>query len=53
MSVNAVIAKLNQATSILTQEIPQPDMDVIEWRQTPIGRAVSAIEEAIEILVEE
>ena len=50
---NAVIAKLNEVTDILTKEIPLPDMEVSEWRTTPIGRAVSRISEAIEMLEEE
>ena len=52
-TIDAIIAKLNEATAILTKEIPLPDMDVSEWNQTPIGRAVGAIGDALELLVEQ
>jgi len=51
--IDAIIAKLNAVTQILTKEIPLPDMDVSEWNQTPIGRAVGGIGDAIEMLTEE
>ena len=51
--VNVIIAKLDLVKDILTKEIPLPDMDVIEWGQTPIGRAVGTIEDVIEMLLGE
>jgi hypothetical protein len=48
-----IVAKLNEANRILTEEIEKPDMDVAEWRRTPIGRATSAISDAIDMLLEE
>jgi hypothetical protein len=53
MDEQAVIAKLNEALRILTEEIPTPDMDVVEWSKTPIGRAVDAIGEAIDLIVDD
>jgi hypothetical protein len=47
-----IFAKLNEAQEILIKEIPLPDKDVFEWNQTPIGRAVGRIGDAIELLDE-
>ena len=45
-----IIALLDEVTRILTKEVPLPDMDVSEWNQTPIGRAVAKIGDALELL---
>lgn len=42
--------KLVKATEILVKEIPLPDMPVQEWNQTPIGRVVYLLEEALDQL---
>lgn len=48
--INMLIIRLNEVTDILTKEIPLPDMDVQEWNQTPIGRAVNLVGGIIETL---
>lgn len=50
-TINEIIAKLNLVTELLTKELP--DMDVSEWRQTPIGRSVGIISEVVEIITRE
>lgn len=50
--IDDIITKLNEVTEILTKEIPLPDMDVSEWNQTPIGRAVGTVDEVREMLLD-
>jgi hypothetical protein len=47
------LALLSEALKILT-EIPvdPPDMDVVAWNGTPIGRACNRIQDVIEFLEE-
>lgn len=42
---------LNEAQAILTKDLP--DMSIQEFNETPIGRAVSRIAEALELLTED
>ena len=53
MNEQRVIEKLNRALKILTEEIESPDMDVAEWAKTPIGRAVTDISDAIDLIVDD
>jgi len=50
--INDLIDRLDKVVKILTKEIPIPDMDVIEWNGTPVGRAVGDIGDVMEILQE-
>ena len=50
--INEIIAKLNEATNILTKTTAFEDIDITEWNQTPIGQAVRRIADAIEMLEE-
>jgi hypothetical protein len=50
--LNEMLRKLAAVTEILTKEIPVLDMDVSDWNQTPIGRAVSGIEEVCDMIQE-
>jgi hypothetical protein len=51
-AINKVIDKLNNAQSILTEDLP-PDMEVTEFNKSPLGRAVRLIEEAKEMLTDD
>jgi hypothetical protein len=51
--IDQIIRLLNEATTILTKELPMPDMEIPEWNQTPTGRTISRIAEAIELLTED
>lgn len=50
-AIDAIISKLSEVAKTLAA-IEKPDMDVVEWSATPIGKAVWYIEETIEMLEE-
>lgn len=48
-TIAAILAKLAEALNILGEiPPPDPDMGVDEWNATPIGRACSRIQNAID-----
>ena len=51
--IDEIVVKLSEAQEILAAvPVDPPDMEVTEWNATPIGRALSRIQSAINLLVE-
>jgi hypothetical protein len=53
-TIDRILLKLRDVMNILTKEIPleDPDMDVIEWNASPVGRAVNLLDDIMGILEE-
>ena len=54
MELEHIIDKLQDALNILTEHdkatLADPDMEVTEWNQTPNGRVINLIGDAIELI---
>jgi len=52
-TIEQIIGKLHEVLDILRMEfVPDADMDVTEWNETPIGRAMYRIDDVITMLEE-